>query len=396
MPCLPPEMYDYIFDFLHDDTEALKQGCLVSKLWIPPTRRHLFNHVSFRNADHLSAWKKCFPPDLDPVQSPACYTRSLYFRCAELVTDADSNWIGAFTKVVRLGVRINPNRGRPNTSLAPFHNLSSTVKFLKLGWNIIRSRVVFDFIRSFPLLGELHVGGSGCLYDDGVISPSSSLPVLTGTLVLEPTVADFVRRLLKLPNSDLRFRKIVWKVGSRDEEFEPVRDLVERCSNTLEYLDISYCGTSGKPTPFAPSRQVKHLIASPFSGDRIDLSSTKELKEVVFRHAILHPAEVASTLDTITSNHESFRLASLHLPSHYIVPCFLGPKTAAEEMGPKLLVLDCALARLRKLRPNCVKAIFEVNEGWGKVEHKWIKNHFNRYLPNLMMMEEDLGPILHL
>ena len=59
-PTFPLEILDHIVDLLHDDTEALKQCCLVSKSWMPRTRRHLFVDVVFRGHS-LKLWKETFP-----------------------------------------------------------------------------------------------------------------------------------------------------------------------------------------------------------------------------------------------------------------------------------------------------------------------------------------------
>ncbi|KAF9642961.1 hypothetical protein BDM02DRAFT_3104213, partial [Thelephora ganbajun] len=46
-PHLPPEILDYIVDFLYNEPETLKQCCLVSKSWVPRTRKHLFADINF-------------------------------------------------------------------------------------------------------------------------------------------------------------------------------------------------------------------------------------------------------------------------------------------------------------------------------------------------------------
>jgi hypothetical protein len=56
-PHLPPELSDYIVDLLHDQPETLKWCCLVSKSWVPRTRRHLFGDIAFRYIPDLEAWK---------------------------------------------------------------------------------------------------------------------------------------------------------------------------------------------------------------------------------------------------------------------------------------------------------------------------------------------------
>ncbi|KAF9642569.1 hypothetical protein BDM02DRAFT_3078319, partial [Thelephora ganbajun] len=53
---LPPEIFDYIVDFLHDTPETLKQCCLVSKSWVPRTRKYLFADIEFFTESDLEAW----------------------------------------------------------------------------------------------------------------------------------------------------------------------------------------------------------------------------------------------------------------------------------------------------------------------------------------------------
>jgi len=55
-PGLPPEILDYIVDFLHDNQNALKRCCLVSKSWIPRTRKHLFADIRFEDGTSLELW----------------------------------------------------------------------------------------------------------------------------------------------------------------------------------------------------------------------------------------------------------------------------------------------------------------------------------------------------
>ena len=57
---LPPEILDYIIDLLYDEVETLGECCLVSKSWVPRTRKHLFAEVAFQAAAELELWKKTF------------------------------------------------------------------------------------------------------------------------------------------------------------------------------------------------------------------------------------------------------------------------------------------------------------------------------------------------
>ncbi|KZT07927.1 uncharacterized protein LAESUDRAFT_758060 [Laetiporus sulphureus 93-53] len=44
-PCLPAEICDYILDYLWDDHKTLQVCSLVTREWLPETRRHLFHFV---------------------------------------------------------------------------------------------------------------------------------------------------------------------------------------------------------------------------------------------------------------------------------------------------------------------------------------------------------------
>ena len=266
MPSLPQEMVDHIVGFIHDDREALKQCCLVSRSWAHRTRPRLFNDVCFKTPEAFSAWKKNIPPYLDPAESPAIYTHSLSFHHAELVTNNDVNWIRSFTNVVRLEVRIvkpyNSRRGRTRSqNFAPFHDLLPTVKSLSLRWYTLLQREVFDFICSFRLLENLELSGYGSLRavgGEGAVSPC--LPVSIGTLVLKTTLGDFARRLLELPYLP-HLRKIVWNVQRGNFRFKPVKALVERCSDTLEYICIDCCkSTKSFPFGFRATRSASDWI----------------------------------------------------------------------------------------------------------------------------------------
>ena len=103
-PHLPPEISDFITDLLHDEPQTLRQCCLVSKSWVPRTRKHLFRQVRLDCSAHVDEWMKTFP---DPANSPGYHTRSLSIACVEDITAADveeGSWFWAFSNVVRLEV----------------------------------------------------------------------------------------------------------------------------------------------------------------------------------------------------------------------------------------------------------------------------------------------------
>ena len=102
-PRLPPEISDYIVDLLHDQPEALERCCLVSKSWIPRTRKHLFCEIVFRNLADLKVWKDTFP---DPSNTPTHHTRRLTFEFSVntiiTVLGEGNYWTRVFRNVAEL------------------------------------------------------------------------------------------------------------------------------------------------------------------------------------------------------------------------------------------------------------------------------------------------------
>ena len=248
MSNLPAELLDHIVDLLHDTEDTLRDCCLVSKSWIPRTRKHLFAEISFHSEENLQSWKKAFP---DPSTSPACYTKALSVNCLRVVTAADAEpggWITSFSRVVHLGVGTLGFLLGCAAPFLPFHGFSPAVKSLYVNFTILSSSQTFDLIRSFPLLEDLTVityhkvstddGGNS----NGVLTavrPSSS-PVFTGflDLSLRGAMKPIVDRLLSLPGG-IHFRKLTLKWFHETDPLSTMA-LVEGCSHTLESLHWSY------------------------------------------------------------------------------------------------------------------------------------------------------------
>ena len=246
---LPPEIPDHIVGFLHDNKELLSQCCLVSKLWVPRVRKHIFAVVKFRTLDDIDAWKKTFP---DPFNSPAHYTRTLSISCFEVVTAADAaegGWIPTFSRLLSLdlddGQKCLP--APLGTSFAPFCKFSPTLKSLNVTSFILPLSQVFSLIHSLSLLEDLALVGIGTVIDDNERGGpqtvvSSSVPSkLTGTLeiFLFSGVAVTLRPLLHLPNG-IHFRTIKLSQCKNDEDLRYLVELVAACSDTLENLSVAY------------------------------------------------------------------------------------------------------------------------------------------------------------
>jgi hypothetical protein len=236
MSCsLPPEILDLIIDLLRDEPAALKACCVVSKSWVPQTRKHLFAHVRFSAAgSHVELWKGTFP---DPSNSPAHHTRSLSIYDLPSLTaaggDVVSGLIRTFGNVADLHLF---GRGHSQFSLAPLsHGSLPAVRSLCLAHTSLE---VLDIICAFPLLEDLVLDSLSCWPDADVWNPSSTSPKLTGTLDLRAiTIRSAVRRLVDLLDG-FHFTKIM--VECETEDVESTMDLVSRCSDTLESLRIHF------------------------------------------------------------------------------------------------------------------------------------------------------------
>ena len=250
-PRLPEELLDHVADHLHGERDSLKSCCLVSKSWIPRTRRQLFATISLRREQNLQSWKDAFP---DPSASPGRYTKTLAIGCPQVVTTSDAEeggWLSAFARIVRLAMYI-PSRGddpdQREISLVPFHGLFPVIRSLRLYLTILPSPSIFRLIYSFPPLENLHVEVCKQLTNraddfDEQQSPvqTPNPPAFTGSLKLYGKGGwnPIIHSLLSLPGG-LHFRSL-GLTFIEGEDFPPAMALVERCRSTLESLNLS-CG----------------------------------------------------------------------------------------------------------------------------------------------------------
>ena len=177
---LPLEILDYIGGHLFDNPTALKACCLVSKSWVPQTRKHLFFRVEFyAPASHFEMWKKTF---LNPSDSPAhYYARSLSVQRFPVVTTADADmggWICAPHNLVHLELECFSREDRL-VSLVPFHGLSPTLRSLSL---TCTHPGFVDLTCPFPPPEDLVLVALSDRTDAGGWDPPSTSPELTGSL----------------------------------------------------------------------------------------------------------------------------------------------------------------------------------------------------------------------
>jgi len=271
-PHLPPELLDHIIDLLRDSQAVLRNCCLVSKSWIPHIRRHLFVGIGFDTTERLRSWKETF---LDPSTSPAKYTKTLIIRCIQAVTAADAEeggWIRGFSSVECL--EVSGESAYPDgsmISLLPFRGFSPALKSLRVNLHFLPSSQVFDLVLSFPLLEDLNVMSRNMSIDDDddddndsshglstVVQPSS--PPMTGFLELfeRGGMGSIARRLMSLPGG-IHFQNLALKWSSEEDVLLSMA-LVDKCSHTLEYLEIA-CGFRCGCTSIMHLRLHRRLIS---------------------------------------------------------------------------------------------------------------------------------------
>ena len=247
MSCsFPSEILDLIVDHLHNKPNTLKTCCLVSKLWVPRTRKHLFADMEFNPhcTRRTERWMKTFP---DPTSSPARHTRSLSTYLPGFFNILNVDVLLTFCRVVHLDLDTAWGwYGFDQTaSLISLHGLSPVIRSLRLKFNKLKNSEVFGLICSLLLLEDLDLCSLGFDRRDEKCSTPSTSPKLTGFLKLwmYTGIQSVTRGLLALPNG-IHFTKITVRFHS-EEGVKSAMGLVLRCFDTLESLDMANNDDSG-------------------------------------------------------------------------------------------------------------------------------------------------------
>ena len=147
-----PELLDHLVDLLRDAEHALKNRCLISKSWIPRTRKNLRQHrflfleipaiveEAIPRSLQLSCISCPHPINHIPPESP-------------LVTAATGedayDWIRCFSRVVYFVFT------HEEWDLVPFHGFSPALKSIRVEFITPPPPQVLDLVLSFPLLEDL-------------------------------------------------------------------------------------------------------------------------------------------------------------------------------------------------------------------------------------------------
>ena len=251
MSNLPNEMLDNIVDNLHDDRPALRNCCLVSKSWIPRSRRNLFAEVRFDPAKktRMRSYLKIFR---NPSTSPTRYTKTLFISRPDVIMGVEG-WISGFSRVVRLHLAgRDPFPNRPIT-LTPFLGFSPVLKSLLVDSFTLPPSHLFDLILSFPLLEDLTVIRCHDVPTDEANDPAGlpiatqpTSPPMTGSLTLPQRggLGSVARWLLSLPGG-IHFRRLALSLWGGEDDLL-ARALVKECSHNLKSLEL-FCAAHGTP-----------------------------------------------------------------------------------------------------------------------------------------------------
>ena len=242
-----------------------------------------FANIRFDTKADLESWKETFP---DPSTSPAHYAKTLHINYTHVYTAADveaGGWIRCFSRIVHLEVysqRLYSNESE--VPLVPLHGLSPVIKSLRVKFVSLPFSRIFDLILSLPLLEDLTVG-SGCYVPnktgDGSEGPPTVVyppnpPKFTGSLevMMAAGVEPISRRLLSLQGG-IHFRKLTLRWTS-EEEMSLTFALVERCSHTLESLDIMCYIFSTSIQPLYPYRWLTFVSSQAGCGRPLERDKT--------------------------------------------------------------------------------------------------------------------------
>jgi len=236
-PPLPSDVFDLIVDQLDDKPDQLRACCLVSRSWVPRTRKHLFASVTFDTSQSsIRRWKEIFP---DPSTAPAQYTRSVVcFGLTPVIAESMLAWTHSFRRLVELQLWTSA-LDNDQVSLIQLSGLSPTLRSLRLHIRYLPRSEILSLICSFPLLEDLYLHHVSRKTDDETWKTPPNSPKLTGTLQLTGCNFSIACGLLAFPNG-LNFSQVSLVLPVRDAQF--IMALIPKCSETLESLTVGYAG----------------------------------------------------------------------------------------------------------------------------------------------------------
>ena len=165
-------------------------------------------------------------------------------------------------------------------------------------------------------------------------------------LLLRGGIEPIVHRLLSLPGG-IHFwaLTLTW---FRKEDISLTMALVEKCSHTLESLDITRDSSCGTSTEHLRSHGSNSLFPVDPVSVLFDLSKATKLGCAVFRPGSLRVGWIAHALRAVTSKHRDLRRISVDVPFLRAFPYVDGDirKVVGGRISDQRLDLDCILVHL--------------------------------------------------
>ena len=239
-PIIPPELWDYIIDYLHDDMHTLGACCLVCRSWLLSSRFHLFATVQL------------YAFDIDTYLVAICAPGSTippYVRNLE-VYNGRNEWestvvINALPKLPQLSaverlslVHVAWDTLIPEAKERLF-GLSRGLKALKLDhMDFLSIGQALHFISSAPLLEALSLGSVYFLSSEVLLADFPAPPVkriIFDVNVHLPVIIDWLCLWQPVPTvRSVRFD--VFKL----EQIPCISDYLRRLGPLLEYLGLDF------------------------------------------------------------------------------------------------------------------------------------------------------------
>ena len=246
-PRLPRDIIDEILDHLAADSDliSLRSCALISKLWVPSCRRHLFHTIHFTPGATFR-WSRTFRV---PEESPAHFVRDL--RVSTAASDhLFSGYTPWFTNVERMTL-LGDGQWTPTRWRLP-QSINSLTMWTDAS-NLVQVR---DIMAQLPNLVDLELSGALAPVDrTTLVGIGTDLRgTFGGQLRLFEGYAgkDIVDMLLEVPTG-LHFTEV--EVRGMGKCLLPTVRLAEACCETLvrlSYTVTSYCRSHpfSKPSGF--------------------------------------------------------------------------------------------------------------------------------------------------
>ena len=244
VPRVPQEIIDEILDHLAVDIQVdgglavryLRSCALVSKSWIPLSRRFLFHTILF-TSKNVDKWLSMFPV---PEESPARHVKDLYLVVGDRnsVPEQFLEYTPWFTNVERMAL-LGAGELQPWWRIPSSWRLPQSVTSLNIKASVVTLTLLQIIMGQLPNLDDLSLSGCIRAADRGK-SPGVRTVLrgrFGGRLGLDDEYAseEVIDMLLEIPTG-LHFTEV--DIRTTRECFLSTVKLAEACSKTL--VKLSY------------------------------------------------------------------------------------------------------------------------------------------------------------